>query len=119
MRRMRQRSVCTFNRVLVLPRREESGVMTAPSVSRKGARGRERCLMPHSETTYTGDGTVWTHIQYPGTPARVTGQENEILTNCPVHVAGTAVDVLARVARSLPPFQWPHRNAGTACLIVP
>ena len=95
---MRQQTVCTFNRVLVLPWCKSSGVMTAPSVSRKGARGREQRLMARFDAPDTGDQTVWTHIGHPGVPARVAGQEEENPTNCPVHVAGRAAGVIARAA---------------------
>jgi hypothetical protein len=85
----------------------------------EGRWGRQRRLMARSDTAYTGDGTVSTHVQYPGTAARVTGQERDVFTSCPVDVAGTATGVLARMGRSLPPFQQPHRNAGTAGPAVP
>lgn len=72
--------------------------MAALGVLRKVAGGREQYLMGCFDAVLPGDRASWAHVRYPGSPARVAGQEEKVFTKCPVHVAGRAADVSVRAA---------------------
>jgi len=65
------------------------------------------------DAVFAGGGDVWSHLGHPGAPARLAGQEKDVFTSCPVHVADRTAVVLARVARSLQRFRQLHRSADT------
>ena len=88
LRRTRQQPVCVFNRVLVLKWDAAGGLNEGP---KRRLAGCDR-VMPASwkpeMTMFAVGASARTHVERPGSPARVARQEKELTKNYPVHVAG-------------------------------
>ena len=115
LRRTRQRPVWISNGVLVLRRRSPNPGEAATKADPASWRGVVRYPAMRQFADLAVSSNSWVHLDYPGAPARVANQEKGCFKRCPLHVFGSAAEVIASEGGSSRRLQRFRRNRGTVC----
>ena len=99
LRRTRQQPVCSFNRVLVLKWGAAGDLNDGPKRHSGGCGQVMVASQRAGMTMIVVAAWAQTHLEHPGTPARVARQEKELTKSYPVHVAGCSGNAVTRGAR--------------------